>query len=180
MTKRLEELFNMNEDPAIEESLDMPILPQETDDQSPEISQNTLDTIAKVESALPQVKGLESSDEEMDDLAGLAKEAFNNLMDLGMQVEARHASEIFNSASSMLGHAITAKTAKVNKKLKMIDLQLKKAALDQKLNVQSAKVNPNNPTESLPLGTGQIIDRDDLIKQILKSAEEQNSKKSDK
>lgn len=170
----------MNEDPAIEESLDMPILPQETDDQSPEINQNTLDTIAKVESALPQVKGLEASDEEMDDLAGLAKEAFNNLMDLGMQVEARHASEIFNSASSMLGHAITAKTAKVNKKLKMIDLQLKKAALDQKLNVQSAKVNPNNPTESLPLGTGQIIDRDDLIKQILKSAEEQNSKKSDK
>jgi hypothetical protein len=80
----------------------------------------------------------------------------------------------------MLGHAITAKTAKVNKKLKMIDLQLKKAALDQKLNVQSAKVNPNNPTENLSLGTGQVIDRDDLIKQILKSAEEQNSNKSDK
>ena len=179
MTKRLEELFNMNEDPSIEESLDTPILPQE-DDRVTEISQSTLDTIAKVEEALPQVRGLESSDEEMDDLAGLAKEAFNNLMDLGMQVEARHASEIFNSASSMLGHAISAKTAKVNKKLKMIDLQLKKAALDQKLNIQSAKVNPGNSTENLSLGTGKIIDRDDLIKQILKSAEEQNSKNSDK
>ena len=180
MTRRLEELFNMNEDPSIEESLDTPILPQDDEHDAPAISQGTLDTIAKVEHALPQVKGLEASDEEMDDLAGLAKEAFNNLMDLGMQVEARHASEIFNSASSMLGHAITAKTAKVNKKLKMIDLQLKKAALDQKLNVQSAKVNPNNLTESLSLGTGQVIDRDDLIKQILKSAEEQNSNKSDK
>jgi hypothetical protein len=86
MTKRLEELFNMNEDPSIEESLDTPILPQENDDQVPAISQGMLDTIAKVEEALPQVKGLESSDAEMDDLAGLAKEAFNNLMDLGMQV----------------------------------------------------------------------------------------------
>ena len=179
VTRKLEELFDMNEDP-VEKELDEPILPQEDEYETPAISQGMLDSIAKVESALPQVKGLEASDEEMDDLAGLAKEAFNNLMDLGMQCEARHASEIFNSASSMLGHAITAKTAKVNKKLKMIDLQLKKAALDQKLNVQSAKVNPNNPTESLPLGTGQVIDRDDLIKQILKSAEDQNSKKSDK
>jgi hypothetical protein len=179
MTKRLEELFNMNEDPSIEESLDTPILPQDDEHDAPAISQGTLDTIAKVEHALPQVKGLEASDEEMDDLAGLAKEAFNNLMDLGMQCEARHASEIFNSASSMLGHAITAKTAKVNKKLKMIDLQLKKAALDQKLNVQSAKVGSES-TEKLSLGTGQVIDRDDLIKQILKSAEDQNSNKSDK
>jgi hypothetical protein len=37
-------------------------------------------------------------------------------MDLGFQVESRFSSEIFNSASSMLGHAITAKTAKINKK----------------------------------------------------------------
>lgn len=189
MTRKLEELFNMNDEDDEMPTLSSPILPppptsdmNELDmpDEPPRPNQNTLDTILKIEEALPQVKGLESSDAEMDDLAGLAKEAFNNLMDLGMQCEARHASEIFNSASAMLGHAITAKTAKVNKKLKMIDLQLKKAALDQKLNVQSAKVNPNNPAESLSLGTGQIIDRDDLIKQILKSAEEQNSKKSDK
>jgi hypothetical protein len=79
----------------------------------------------------------------------------------------------------MLGHAITAKTAKVNKKLKMIDLQLKKAVLDQKLNVQSAKVGSES-TEKLSLGTGQVIDRDELIKQILKTAEEQKQNKSDK
>jgi hypothetical protein len=181
VTRKLEELFNMNEDPSIEEeSLDQPILPTDDTEQSPAISQSTLDSIAKIEGALPQVRGLESSDEEMDELAALAKEAFNNLMDLGMQVEARHASEIFNSASSMLGHSISAKTAKVNKKLKMIDLQLKKAALDQKLNVQSARVDPNNASERLPLGTGQVIDRDELIKQILKSAENHNSNKSDK
>jgi hypothetical protein len=186
MTKRLEELFDMNDDDE-NQTLNEPIFqPSSVDndfdatvEEPPKPSQNTLDTIAKVEHALPQVRGLESSDAEMDDLAALAKEAFNNLMDLGMQVEARHASEIFNSASSMLGHAITAKTAKVNKKLKMIDLQLKKAALDQKLNIQSAKVGSES-TEKLSLGTGQVIDRDELIKQILKTAEEQKQNKSDK
>lgn len=49
-----------------------------------------------------------------------------------MQVEARFSAELFNAAGTMLGHAITAKTAKINKKLKMIELQLKKALLDQK------------------------------------------------
>jgi hypothetical protein len=58
----------------------------------------------------------------MDDLAELATNSYKDLMDLGMQVEARFSSEIFNSAGTMLGHAITAKTAKINKKLKMLDL----------------------------------------------------------
>jgi hypothetical protein len=31
----------------------------------------------------------------------------------------------------MLGHALTAKTAKLNKKLKMVELQMKKVKLDQ-------------------------------------------------
>ena len=44
-----------------------------------------------------------------------------------MNVDSRWASDIFGVASTMLGHAITAKTAKLNKKLKMVDLQLKKS-----------------------------------------------------
>jgi hypothetical protein len=68
----------------------------------------------------------------MDSLADMANRSYKDLIDLGMQVDSRYASEIFNVAGTMLGHAITAKTAKLNKKLKMIDLQLKKAQLDQK------------------------------------------------
>jgi hypothetical protein len=82
-------------------------------------------------------------------------------MDLGMQVDSRFASEIFNSAGTMLGHAITAKTAKINKKLKMIDLQLKKASLDQK-NVEKEK-----QIENVPLGEGSLVDRNELLKSIL-------------
>jgi len=179
MTKKLEELFGLNDNEdegQSDDSLTYPIVEQE---ETTQISQSTLDTILKVENALPQVKGLDASDKEMDDLAGLAKEAFNNLMDLGMQVDSRFSAEIFSSASSMLGHAITAKTAKVNKKLRMIDLQLKKAELDRKLSVQSKK-SEGSPDSPIGLGTGSVLDRDELIKMILNSNVTENPVNKDK
>ena len=94
----------------------------------------------------------------MDSLATLAISSYKDLMDLGMQVDSRFSSEIFNVASAMLGHAITAKTAKLNKKLKMIDLQLKKAALDQKNSAKDEEV------ESTSLGEGKTLDRNALLK----------------
>ena len=180
MTRKLESLFGFNDDKdedQSDDSLSHPIVEQEN--ETPQISQNMLDSILKVEKALPQVKGLESSDEEMDELANLAKEAFNDLLDLGMQVESRFSAEIFSSASSMLGHAITAKTAKVNKKLRMIDLQLKKAELDRKLNVQSKK-NDESSNSPIGLGTGTVLDRDELIKMILNSNAVENPVNKDK
>jgi len=75
-----------------------------------------------------------------------------------MNVDSRWASEIFNTASSMLGHAITAKNAKVNKKLKMIDLQLKKLRMDQ--------MN-KDPDADAETGTGMVLDRNELLKRLL-------------
>ena len=181
MTRKLESLFGFNDDEdegQSDDSLTYPIVEPE-EESSTQISQTTLDTILKVENALPQVKGLDASDKEMDELAGLAKEAFNNLMDLGMQVDSRFSAEIFSSASSMLGHAITAKTAKVNKKLRMIDLQLKKAELDRKLSVQSKKIE-GSPDSPIGLGTGTVLDRDELIKMILNSNAVENPVNKDK
>ena len=151
MTKKLEELFEL----ASSEENDLTIpLPEVTE----EVTENALNTLDKIEAALPQVKGLEAADTEMDELAELATSSYKDLMDLGMQVESRFSSEIFNSASSMLGHAITAKTAKINKKLKMLDLQLKKAQLDAK---NAAK---NEEIENTPLGDGKALDRNELLK----------------
>lgn len=150
-------------------------MPKIQDEKLPVISQETLDVVEKVEQALPQVKGLEASDLEIDEIAGLAKESFNNLMDLGMQVDARFSAEIFSVASTMLGHALTAKTAKINKKLKMIDLQLKKADLDRKL-----AQTPKEKTEETPLGSGTILDRNELLKMITKQAQDNENGKKDK
>jgi hypothetical protein len=151
MTKKLEELFDL----ASSEDNDLTIpLPEVTE----EVTENALNTLDKIEAALPMVKGLEAADSEMDELAEMATSSYKDLMDLGMQVESRFSSEIFNSASSMLGHAITAKTAKINKKLKMLDLQMKKAQLDQKMLAKTEEI------ENTPLGTGQSLDRNELLK----------------
>ncbi len=161
MTKKLTELFELAEDnSSVNEEM---IEHAEVDI----ITQEAYDTLQKIENALPQVRGLEASDTEMDELAKTAAESYKDLMDLGMQVDSRFAAEIFNSASSMLGHAITAKTAKINKKLKMLDLQLKKAQLDHKINSKTEEI------ESTPLGEGSLVDRNELLKTILA-----NNKKS--
>ena len=151
MTKKLEELFDL----ASSEDNDLTIpLPEVTE----EVTENALNTLDKIEAALPMVKGLEAADNEMDELAEMATSSYKDFMDLGMQVESRLSSEIFYSASSMLGHAITAKTAKINKKLKMLDLQMKKAQLDQKMLAKTEEI------ENTPLGTGQSLDRNELLK----------------
>ena len=154
MTRKLEELFDLPPSSAAE------------DTPAPTLEQNcaTLtvidDAIDKIDAALPAVRDLEASDTEMDELATLAKDSYKDLMDLGMQVDSRFASEIFGVAGTMLGHAITAKTAKLNKKLKMVDLQLKKMKLDQDKNSDSAADEPET-------AQGQVLSRNDLLERLL-------------
>lgn len=161
MTRKLEELF------------DLPPTEQDIAQSIPEIPLNRSTIVAldsaidKIDSALPAVKGLDATDAEMDELAGLATSSYRDLMDLGMQVDSRFASEIFGVASNMLGHAITAKTAKLDKKLKMIDLQLKKARLDQATQEDA----PSSQT-----GTGHVLSRNELLERILGTSK-QNDKK---
>jgi len=156
MTKKLSELFDLPEEDINELTLPIP-------ENANEITINAIDNLEKIENALPQVRGLDASDVELDELATLAKDTFKDLTDLGMQVDSRFASEIFNAAGTMLGHAITAKTAKINKKLKMIDLQLKKAQLDHKINSTIQEI------ENIPQGEGSsaMLDRNELLKSIL-------------
>jgi hypothetical protein len=151
MTKRLEELFELPQEEI--ESLSKPI-----PENAIEVTKEALTNLEKIENALPQVRGLEVADIEMDSLADLATNSYKDLMDLGMQVDSRFSSEIFSVASNMLNHAITAKTAKINKKLKMIELQLKKAALDHKTNPAVEEI------ANTPLGEGKVLDRNELLK----------------
>ena len=161
MTKKLEELFDLPTDEGLPEEVVPDNVPEPTPENNP-VMQNTLSELDKVQAALPMVRGLEASDTEMDELADKATKGFDDMMDLGMNVDSRWASDIFGVASTMLGHAITAKTAKLNKKLKMVDLQLKKANLDQK-----AKANNEGTVD----GTGVVLDRNALLDRLLKDKE---------
>ena len=165
MTRKLEELF------------DLPPTTDEVDAAVPDLPANretlaALDAaIDKIDTALPAVRGLESTDTEMDELSDLAKGSYKDLMDLGMQVDSRFASEIFSVASNMLGHAITAKTAKLDKKLKMIDLQLKKMRLDQ-----TAKPEEDNSGGPMQTAQGVVLSRNDLLDRIV-GRKDQNDQK---
>ena len=170
MTRKLEELFDLA--PLAEKTAEPS--PQPAEDFRTQL-QTLDDTIDKVDAALPGVRGLESSDAEMDSLSKMATDSYDELMTLGMQVDSRFASEIFSVASNMLGHAITAKTAKLDKKLKMIDLQMKKMRLDQQQQVIDAKAADAGTGEAMQTAQGMVLSRNDLLERIL--GKDQNDKK---
>jgi len=127
MTRKLEEEFNL---PPMED-----VLPADTKEQSKEITEvevkEALTNAEKIDSALPKVKDLTAHDNEMEDIAQKALDSYDELMNLGMNVQDAHAGRVFETASKMLQIAMDSKNAKVDKKLKMIDLQIRKMRLDQ-------------------------------------------------
>ena len=127
MTKKLEELLNLPTD-------DEPLIEPTSVETIPTINlEERLEEFDKIAAALPRVKGLgDMADVELDALANKAEQAYDDLMDLGMQVDPRYGSRMFEIAAQMMNAAITAKTNKIDKKLKMVDLQLKKLAIDKK------------------------------------------------
>jgi hypothetical protein len=151
MTKKLEDLFDL-------ESQAEPTAPPPVHEEI-----NSLDdqyqAVQKIVQTLPHIQELDNLDEqELDNLAKKAEQAYDDLMDLGMNVEVRYSGRIFEVASSMMGNAITAKSNKIEKKLKAVDLQLKKLKIDN-----DAGVDPNNVIN----GQGYVItDRNELLKKL--------------
>ena len=164
MTRKLEELFDFPPTGNESETTEPYTVPV-TQLQLKEIDA----TIDKIDAALPMVRDLETGDGELDDLANKAKETFDNLMDLGFNVDSRYSAEIFAVAGAMLGHALTAKTAKLNKKLKMVDLQLKKMKIDQ----DQAGNGGDDPVET---AHGQVLSRNDLLERLMASRDQNNNK----
>ena len=157
MTQKLSELFNL---PPAEDQT--PEQAETTIEENREIIKAVDTAIDKIDAALPFVDSLDISDQELDELSDLAKEKFQDLIDLGMNVEARFSGHILATAGTLLGHAITAKQAKLDKKLRMVDLQLKKARLD----AQTTK-NDGEKLIDATDGKAVVLDRNELLKQIL-------------
>lgn len=156
MTKKLEQLLNL---PTEESELISP----KTVEVPPTVInlQDRLEEFDKISSALPKVEGLGTmSDDELDKLSNKAEQAFDDLMDLGMNVEAKYGSRMFEVAGTMLKTAVDAKSAKIDKKLKMVELQLKKLAIDKKTSGAA-----EDPVE----GKGFIVtDRNSLLEKLKK------------
>jgi hypothetical protein len=156
MTKKLEELFNLDTTEIagpVSEPAKVPVHQEvrSIDDQ--------YRAVQEITRGLPQIKELdELDDKELDHLATKAEQAYDDLMDLGMNVEVRYSGRIFEVASSMMGNAIAAKTAKIDKKLKAVDLQLKKLKIDK---------DSNDDPNDIINGQGYVItDRNELLKKL--------------
>ena len=173
MTRKLEDILNLpnvkeafkevdkkEKDKKIKESNGQHASAKNLDPQTQKNLQKSYAEFDKVAAALPQVKGLgELSDLELDKLAIEAEESYKNLMDLGMNVDSRYSGRIFEVAGNFLRNAIDAKSGKIDKKLKMIELQLKKQKLDQ-------GNKDGGPVEE---SDGFVIsDRNELMKKLLK------------
>ena len=157
MTKKLEELFDL-ETPVEEEK---PRPDGNIAKTEAKKLKKVLSDVDKIDSALPLVRDLEANDLEMDNIASKSIDTFNDLMDLGMNVEARYAGKIFEVAGTMMKNAIDARSAKIDKKLRMVELQIKKQRVDQ----QGNDLDPYDVTID---GEATIVaDRNELIKQIL-------------
>ena len=73
---------------------------------------------------------LEDHDNKMNLYAQDAYMFAKEIYDVGMDVEPRHASEMFNAAANMMKIAMDAKSNKLDKRLKLYALQLKKQQID--------------------------------------------------
>jgi hypothetical protein len=157
MTKKLEELFNLEESkPEAAEEIS-PV--EKPTHQEIDTLEKQIQAVQDITRGLPQIQELnELDDKELDHLATKAEQAYDDLMDLGMNVEVRYSGRIFEVASSMMGNAIAAKTAKIDKKLKAVDLQLKKLKIDN-----DSGADPNDVIN----GQGYVItDRNELLKKL--------------
>lgn len=146
MTRKLEELFE---------------LPESDSSENKEYKEG-IRALEEIDQQIPStdITDLSSSDKEMDDLATKAMDHYDNLMDLGMNVEPRFSAPIFEAATKLMGHAITAKTNKIDKKLKALDLELKKRRLE--LQEKQANINPDDSNE----GSARELDRNALLEML--------------
>lgn len=137
-----------------------------TTEEQREIIHRADDLADRIDAALPSIRGLELEDATLDEYANKCVTAFEDLLTLGYNVDSRFSSEIFNAAGSMMGHALTAKTAKINKKMKTIDLQMKKLKLDSDLK-KAAQAGKIAEDEDIPSAEGHILSRNDLLEIML-------------
>jgi hypothetical protein len=159
MTKKMEDFFNLPpmDEPVVEEEH-----PVKTRDELMVEAQQVytaLTTAEKVDFALPTVIGLDNHDNEMDDIATKAVRTFEDLIALGGNVPDMHAGKIYEVAGQMLKTALDAKNAKAERKLKMIELQLRKVRAEQ-IDIDQGNGDRRNS------GGGEF-DRNELLKYLV-------------
>ena len=159
MTKKLEDLLNLPDSKEIIKQAEDQEVEQSKHEIEREQTFRDMAEFDKITAALPSVKGLgEAADKELNEVADKAMQAYEDLMDLGMNVESRYSGRVFEVAGGMLKTGLDAKVAKLDKKLKMVELQLKKEKMDKDSNTHDSDIIS---------GQGYVVtDRNSLIERL--------------
>ena len=163
MTKKLEELFNipsMDTEPdtdLVEPDFDEEeVVEVDTETEIMEISE-AMELATRINTALAEVRGMEEHDGEMDEIAQKALDNFDQLMSLGMNLTDMAAGPVFSSATQMLKVALEARDSKVSRKLKQVDMMIKKANLDHRKDTAAGSTQQVQPN---------VYDRNELLKML--------------
>lgn len=171
--KKLNDVFNLPDDDDVPET-------NETAYEGDKQSNNTITydlsefepVISKATEISRQIRDTENVDKDFDDLSKRSMEVFELLVDIGQNIEDKHVSDIFDVASKMMTNSISAKSQKMERKLKSINLEIQnyKASIEQQKFDQKIKEKSNNGDDSKVIDGDSksiAISREDLIQQIL-------------
>jgi len=173
MTKSLEETFNLpplktalaeDQDEPVQSSLSQDLEGIREEETEPTKVLKALSVAEKIDHALTKVDQLDESDQEMDHIASEALEAYAELKDLAMNMSDAHSGRMMEVAAQMLRTSLDAKNAKIDRKLKTIDLQLKKMRMDRLAGNSSGGMS-DGPE-------GVEFDRNELLKHLHIDTEE--------
>lgn len=162
MTRQLEEELGL---PPMEEHEDYDIEEHEAESAS---MLESLSTAEKLDNALTAVTGVDKHDSEMDEISGKALSSYEDLVELGKNVPPGQSGRIYEVAGQMLKHALDARNSKADKKIKLMELQLKKLKLEQD--------EGNGDSEA----KGDQLDRNELLSLIRGSNKQETDASSDK
>lgn len=178
--KKLNEVFDLPEDDDNEENND------DNNETSEEINnieirkneyglydyESLSPVLSKADEISNEIKKTATSDTEFDELSRRSIEVFETLVDIGQNIEDRHVADIFDVASKMMTNSISAKTHKMERKLKALNLEIQNRKVDienrkleQRIQERRERGDAAKPIEG---NSEQIeINRDELIKKLL-------------
>ena len=181
MTKTLEDTLNL---PSLEEALEkvkedkeaeveeqleeveheLQELQEDEGDDTLEAITNSLERTESFETALSTMPDSEDHNNEMDDISEKALEAYQQILDLGMDVSPAHAGKIFENAVQLLKISMDARNSKSDNKIKLMKIALDKAKFDRQLR------NDANKPEEGSIDSEEVLtmDRNQLLKHLSK------------
>lgn len=141
---------NQNEVDELDESLS-------DDDYSSESIQTAISTADELNHELSNFNVLHDHDNDMDQIADEALKYYKEISVLGLSVDEKSAGAIIDAGNHALQIALEAKHQKTEKKLKVLELQIKKLRIEKMKGISLEEL-PNQLDDGLYLDRNKILE----------------------